>query len=582
MNALRIIPPIRLLATGLMARRHRALGERPGAFGRSFPPGFLLAFLVVALYSPSLLVSQGKSKGETAAKNEQGKDYFEKWLKQDVVYIIADEEKKVFEDLTTLEEKENFIEQFWRRRDPDPRTPGNEFKEEHYRRIAYANQHYRSAQAGWKTDRGRIYIIHGAPDEIDAAPSGGPYQRRPNEGGGITGTFPWERWRYRHIEGLGNDIELEFVDPTFTDEYRLALSPDEKDAFLHVPGGATFAELIGAAEKKDRPAFNPANRSTYPYYSEYQRARDNPFAKYETLAKVQQPTPIKYQDLKELVKVNVSYTSLPFQVREDCFALSENQVLVPVTLQIKNQDLTFKEEGGNRVARVAVYGIVSTIANQVVTEFEDDFFISYKPLLLEQGLRKSSLYQKNLVLERMSRYKLDLVVKDLNGTNLGVVRTGIFPPPHQPGKLAASSLIVAEYIQFLKQVPEGNPMFVLGDVKVRPSVDRQFQPDRPLGIYFHIYNLQLDQATLRPSLRILYRIVRDGRTAREFLDEAGESVQYSSQDRAVLINRLDLQGLAPGSYGLEVEVEDRIGRAKIAVNGGFSVSAPAPNTALRN
>jgi hypothetical protein len=140
-------------------------------------------------------------------------------------------------------------------------------------------------------------------------------------------------------------------------------------------------------------------------------------------------------------------------------------------------------------------------------------------------------------------------------------------------------LIVAEYIQFLKQVPEGNPMFVLGDVKVRPSVDRQFQPDRPLGIYFHIYNLQLDQATLRPSLRVLYRIVRDGRTTKEFVDEGGESVQYSSQDRAVLINRLDLQGLAPGSYGLEVEVEDRIGRSKVAVHGSFSVSAPAPNTA---
>jgi GWxTD domain-containing protein len=552
------------------------------AFVRLLPSGSLPAILLIAFCSPPLLVSQGKSKGDTPTQNERGKDYFEKWLKQDVVYIIADEEKKVFESLTTVEEKENFIEQFWRRRDPDPRTPGNEVKEEHYRRIAYANQHFKSAQAGWKTDRGRIYIIHGAPDEIDAAPSGGPYKRRPNEGGGFTSTYPWERWRYRHIEGLGNDIELEFVDPTFTDEYRLALSPDEKDALLHSPGGATFAELIGAAEKKDRPAFNPANRSTYPHYSEYQRAKDNPFARYETIAKAQQPTPIKYQDLKELVKVNVSYTSLPLQVREDCFALNEKQVLVPVTVQIKNQDLTFKEEGGNRVARVAVYGIVSTVANQIVTEFEDDFFISYKPLMLEQGLRKSSLYQKTLVLERMSRYKLDLVVKDLNGTNLGVVRTGIFPPPYQPGKLAASSLIMAEYIQFLKQVPQGNQMFVLGDVKVRPSVDGQFQPDRPLGIYFHIYNLQLDQATLRPSLRVRYRIVREGRTAKEFVDEAGESVQYASQDRAVLINRVDLQDLSPGSYGLEVEVEDRIGRAKIVVQGGFSVSAPAQSTALRN
>jgi GWxTD domain-containing protein len=546
---------------------------------------FLLVLLLFAMSSPALLLAQVKSKRVKPAPNladEKRKDHFENWLKKDVVYIITDEEKAVFERLTAQEEKENFIEQFWRRRDPDPRTPVNEFKEEHYRRIAYASEHFKSGPSGWKTDRGRIYILHGAPNEIDASPSGGAYQRRPHEGGGFTGTYPWERWRYRYIEGLGNDIELEFVDPTFTGEYRLALSPDEKDAFLHAPGGATFAELIGAAEKKDRPAFNPANRTTYPYFSEFQRSRDNPFARYETLARVQKATPIKYQDLKDLVKVNVSYVSLPLQVREDYFVLNENRVLVPVTLQIKNRDLTFKEEGGNYIARVAVYGIVSSISNQVVTEFEDDFFLSYNPQSLEQGLKKSSLYQKNLLLEPMSRYKLDLVVKDLNGSNIGAVRTGILPPSYEQEKLAVSSLIMAEYIQFLAQVPESNQMFVLGDVKVRPSVDKRFQPDRPLGIYFHIYNARLDQATLRPSLRVLYRIVKDGHTVRDLVDESGESIQYSSQARAVLISRLDLQNLAPGQYGLEVEVEDRIGQGKIAFRDGFSVVPPAQTTAERN
>ena len=545
----------------------------------------VVSFLGCLLFAmPPLLVAQGKSKRGKPAKNladEKRQDHFENWLKKDALYIITDEEKNVFERLTASEEKENFIEQFWRRRDPDPRTPVNEFKEEHYRRIAYASEHFKSGPSGWKTDRGRIYILHGPPTEIDASPSGGAYQRRPQEGGGFTGTYPWERWRYRYIEGLGNDIELEFVDPTFTGEYRLALSPDEKDAFLHAPGGATFAELIGAAEKKDRPAFNPANRTTYPYFSEYQRSRDNPFARYETFARVQRPASIKYQDLKELVKVDVSYVSLPLQVREDYFILNENRALVPITVQIQNRDLTFKEEGGNYVARVAVYGVVSSITNQILAEFEDDFFLTYNRQSLEQGLKKSSMYQKNLVLEQMSRYKLDLVVKDLNGSIIGAVRTGILPPPYQQEKLAASSLIMAEYIQFLAQAPERNQMFVLGDVKVRPSVDKQFQQDRPLGIYFHLYNFQLDQATRRPSLRVFYRIVKDGRMVKELVDESGESVQYSSQERAVLISRVDLQHLAPGKYGLEVEVEDRIGLGKIAFRDDFSVVVSAQSTAQR-
>src|SRR5215470_4686065 len=160
---------------------------------------------------------------------------YKKWLNEDVAYIITDEERQAWKRLATDDERQQFIEQFWLRRDPTPDTEENEFKEEHYRRIAYANERFASGIPGWKTDRGRIYITFGPPDEIESHPSGGTYERPFEEGGGTTSTFPFQQWRYRYIEGVGTNVELEFVDPSGTGEYHLTRDPGEKDALAHVP-----------------------------------------------------------------------------------------------------------------------------------------------------------------------------------------------------------------------------------------------------------------------------------------------------------------------------------------------------------
>ena len=159
------------------------------------------------------------------------------WLNQDVAYIITDEERAAFKRLATNEEREHFIEQFWLRRDPTPGTVENEFKEEHYRRIAYANENLADGLIpGWKTDRGQIYITYGPPDEKESHPAGGSYRRPPEQGGGTTTTFPFEQWLYHHIEGVGNNVILEFVDPTMSGQYRMTMDPSEKDALRLMPG----------------------------------------------------------------------------------------------------------------------------------------------------------------------------------------------------------------------------------------------------------------------------------------------------------------------------------------------------------
>ena len=163
---------------------------------------------------------------------------YKKWLDQDVVYIIRDEERRAFRQLQTDEERQRFIEQFWLRRDPSPGFPKNAYMEEHYRRLAYADEHFSAkGMPGWKTDRGRIYIMFGPPDEIDSHSTGGTYQRPPEEGGGtIISNFPFEKWTYRYLDNIGNNINIEFVDTTGTGEYHMTIDPAEKDRLLNVPG----------------------------------------------------------------------------------------------------------------------------------------------------------------------------------------------------------------------------------------------------------------------------------------------------------------------------------------------------------
>jgi GWxTD domain-containing protein len=163
-----------------------------------------------------------------------GNPAYAKWLNEDVAYIITQEEHQAFERLRDAAECSQFVEQFWLRRD-------NAFKEEHYRRIAYANQHFASTNPGWKTDRGRIYITYGPPDEIDSHPAG--------ERTGSGETYPFDQWRYTHNASLGDDILLEFVDSTGDNEYRLTLmgGPSDLEALREKGEGrpAVFGPVSG-------------------------------------------------------------------------------------------------------------------------------------------------------------------------------------------------------------------------------------------------------------------------------------------------------------------------------------------------
>ncbi len=529
---------------------------------------FLMSVLVglwtggISAQSASNPASDQDANRALAAEEET--DYFRKWLREDVVYIITPEEKQVFLALTTPEEKEQFIEQFWRRRDPDPRTAENEFKEEHYRRIAYANENFASGEPGWMTDRGRIYIIHGPPTQIESHPAGGPYDRPSHEGGGSTSTFPFEIWWYRYMEGVGSDIELEFVDRNGGNQYRLVMDPNYKDVLLWVNNaGQTLAEELGIAQKRDRPFFSPENKNRYPFMN--LRAKDDPFIKYETLVAARRPKEIKYKDLQEIVKVNIEYTNLPFQLRQDFFRLNRREMLVPVTVQFDNRHLKFDQEEQGYVARLGIYGMVTSLQNRVVEEFEDEVTTRFRADELQRGLQGRSLYQRILTLDRSLRYKLDLVVKDLRSGQIGAIRQAIIPPALADSDLTLSSLVLAEFIELLDDPGvKDDRMFVLGDVWLRPSLSHEFPANQSLGVYVQAYNFGIDQASLTPQLETHYRIFREGRKVLEVTDLDGSSVRTYSADRLVLVRQLPVNLL-------EVEVRDGIKNQRVVASSEFSL-----------
>ena len=557
---------------------------------RAIPP-FLAAliFLSLPLPAPSAqepasttppqnqkLTKEQKQKMRKTLKELEGP--YKTWLNEDVVYIISPEERQAFLQLETNEEREQFIEAFWQRRSSNPDLPDNDFKEEHYRRIAYANEHFASGIPGWKTDRGRIYIIWGKPDEIESHPTGGTYDRPMEEGGGSTTTYPWERWRYRYLEGVGENVELEFVDPSGSGEYHLTMDPSEKDALLHVPGaGLSLLESMGMASKTDR--FTRSDGTNLPKTLGGEPASLNEFNRLELYAKVQRPPEVKYKDLEAIVTSRIVRDQLKFNYRTDFLKVTSDTVLVPVTLTIPNNQLSFKSKEGVHSAEVNIFGRVSTLTGRVVQTFEDSVSKDYPDSLFAQSVKQMSIYQKALPL-RPGLYRLDLVVKDVSSGNVGAVNTRLQVHRYDEDKLEASSLILADQIEHVPAKQIGTGQFVLGSSKVIPRLDGDFTTAQKLGIYLQVYNLKPDDQTHKSSAAFVYTVKKGDQQVMQFKETSEDMKQTGDQ---VTIERLlPLATLVPGKYTLEVSATDRLAQTTISRSAEFSIKHPVEQKAAAN
>ena len=521
--------------------------------------------------------NEKQKKAQKRSLNIELSKTYKKWLNEDVVWIISDEERAAFKQLSNDEERDNFIEAFWQRRDPTPDTEENEYKEEHYRRIAYANEHFAAGIPGWKSDRGRMYIMYGPADEVDSHPSGGSYERPMEEGGGETSTFPFEDWRYRYLEGIGQEVIIEFVDTCMCGDYHMTIDRSEKDALKYTPNaGLTMYESMGMSSKADRFSGGGLEQLGAGPMSSQQQTKQ--FDRLEQYAKLQAPPPVKFKDLEEIVNTKLITNLMPFDVRSDFVKVTGDTVLVPITIQMKYRDITFANKDGVQRGTVNIFGRVSTLTGRVVQTFEDTAQVDVPAELLPRTAENSSVYWKALPL-RPGRYKVEIAVKDVNGDRKGLWSRGIVVPEFSDDKLSTSTLIVADQMESVPTKDVSTGSFVIGVTKVRPRVaPANGKPalfkrsrDQKVNFWMQVYNLGVDEKTHKPSATFEFDIVNVA-TNKPVVQKTESTEQMGNVGEQVTLQKsIASANLQPGIYRIEIKVNDNVSKQTVDPSATFAV-----------
>ncbi len=506
------------------------------------------------------------------------KGSYKTWLDQDVRWIITDQEMQAFKALGNDEERDQFIENFWLRRNPNPDSPDNEYREEHYARIAYSNEHFAAGKPGWRTDRGHIYIAYGKPDSIDSHPSGGNYERPMEEGGGSTSTFPFEVWHYRYLEGIGDNIDVEFVDTCMCGDYHMTLDRSEKDALKHTPGaGQTLYEQTGQAKQADRFAGGGLEQLGAGPMSQSNQSKQ--FDRLNTFSKLLAAPQIKFKDLEAFMATSKILTGPPFlfDVRTDYVKVTNDTVLVPLTLQIRNRDITFSNKDGVATGTVNILGRVSNLNHRAVQTFEDTVSVPVPSELLAKTQNNVSVWWKSLPM-RPGLYKIDIVIKDVNAPDhIGTWRRSVNVPKYDDDKLSASSLILADQMERVpsKEIGAGN--FVIGNTRIRPRVPPgvaaavTFHRAQSLNFWMQVYNLGIDEKSKQNAATVEYQIV-DMATNKLLLDTQESTSKISpNADQVTLERSVPLASLQPGKYQVTIKVNDGVSKQQIAESAPFVV-----------
>ena len=519
--------------------------------------------------------------GKTAGEANAGlAPHYRKWVEEDVLYIIAPEERAIFLKLATDEERDRFIEQFWARRDPDPATPENEYREEHYRRIQYANRHFHAGIPGWRTDRGWIYIAYGPPDRIESHPAGGQYLRPAHEGGGQTSTYPFERWEYRHIEGIGDDIEIEFVDVSGGNLYELTTDPFKKDELLHVPGmGLTDRErLPGPGDdpedlRRSRVLGLRDAGSARRMGIHAEAARYSPFARTELAAALMKPPAIRFADLRAKVEAKVTFDTLPFRVAHHVTRLGGSDALVALTIAIPNDRLTFRKEAELWTNRLQVYGRVIALSGRLVFEFDDEVAVAYAITPRQAAhdvLGQQTLYRRALAL-RPGRYKLETLLREETSGAMGSASTGLAVPDLAEGEtLKMSPVVLAAALDRLRPDRLRGSQYLAGQFRIQPQVEPSFDRQGYLAFYFEIYDFGIDPSTSQPALTVEYSIAPADSTSGPVLRDISRGILFEG-DRVLVPRQVGLAAYDPGEYELTLRAADRITGRTATQSARFAV-----------
>jgi hypothetical protein len=404
-----------------------------------------------------------------------------------------------------------------------------------------------------------------------------------SEGGGQTTTYSYEDWRYRHMDGIGDNIIIEFVDPSETGEYHMTMDPGEKDAMAKVGGeGASLLEQMGLSSKQAR--FSRTDGSTAPLGMSNLNGgsgmeSDNEFDRLSQFAKVQAAPPVKFKDLEEVVSSRILRNQISFATQYDYMRITGDTILVPVTVQIQNKQMTFKNRDGVNSATLNLFGRITTLTGRIVQTFEDVIQRDFPNSLLEPSLKGFSIYQKAVPL-RPGLYRLDLVIKDVNSGNVGVLNSRLAVPNIPDDKLEASSLILADQMEPVSSKDVGVGQFVLGSTKVRPKLDAEFHSDQALGIYMQFYNLKTDETTHKNNMSLDVKVTQGDKTISDDVKTGVELQQTGEQ--ITFAQAIAPKTLPPGKYKIEIQATDHVTNQMISRSADFTVTPPSANNVAAN
>jgi GWxTD domain-containing protein len=316
-------------------------------------------------------------------------EIFRYWLAEDVVYIVAAEERCAFLHLASDPERQQFVDQFWLRRAYDPESLDNDFKQEHYRRIVFANERFGTNVRGWRTDRGRVYITFGPPDKIESHGEGSSDEDRESGKQG-------EKWHYRYLEGLGENVDLEFVDPSHSGDYRLTTPIQVKnDPPYNLPG----------VSRQDRDVSSAAVQHILVYVGTV-------------------PSPkIKFKDLEAMVVARILRDQVHFSYRVEFTRATHASTMVHIAVEIPTGQLIPAMRDGEQVGGAGIFGRVSKPSGRVVETFERATSIQEL-----EHLGQATLNRETIVALQPGSYGLAIAVKDVASGNAGLLYTTLQVP----------------------------------------------------------------------------------------------------------------------------------------------------------
>jgi hypothetical protein len=296
------------------------------------------------------------------------------------------------------------------------------------------------------------------------------------------------------------------------------------------------------------------------------------FERLERFAKLQKAPAVKFKDLEAAITTHITFNLLPMKVQADFIKVTNSSVLTNVTMQFDNKDLQFQMKDGVQKAVVNIYARITTLSRRVVNVFEDTVEINSPAPLLQEIIKKQSLYQKSIPLAP-GMYRLNVVAKDVVGGNMNNYEMAMTVPHYDDEKLASSSLILADVIEKVPTRSIGAGQFVVGGSKVRPRITDTFKQDEKMGIYLQLYNFGPDEKTQKPNGTIEYEVVKNGTNEKIFdFAEDVAKVPDASAQQVTIEKLLPLQSLKPGQYTLKMKVTDKNRNQTLSPNATFTVN----------